>query len=486
MSAMTEIESIVVQESSNAFGLWRFQSLDQLGLKEADLENAILAQPKSLIVNPLELYSGQIKSYSQTRLRFGNSLRRPDVIILTEHADVVVVEVKRLINDELRDGRRAIAQVVEYAALLATAPEAEVTGALTKGQHSSWDGICQGEFESIDSPNRVANKFRQRVGDGDIHLVIACDSAPPDLADMVRAASNLNALGFALHVIEVRPMVPDSRDDTGGYPIAWVPWPRLDTEIVHRTSVTVRAEGFSLDGTPSISLDVKPDSADVVKEKLAASGRKVPKYVRYKNQQQEVLQPLAESLGLQAVELWEELDMIHQAVMEADWTELYRAIAGSDDKGPMQRGNNEISEGRYGVNLLQLWKPSVFVGAYLLDHDHKQALLDPDNGGDFALILDVGGNKKEREAFGKHTCFTQLRERLSQDAGDWDFPDHYAQANRNLWHPLHLRRPLRLVIGGTDTLERRTAKWLDAAQDAVELLLAGGELAQYRRQVGSE
>ena len=484
MSATTEIDSIVVQESSSAYQLWRFQSLDQLGLKEADLEKAILAQPKPLIVDPLELPIGQIKAYSQVRLRFGDSTRRPDVIILTEHADVVVVEVKRLVNDELRDGRQAIAQVVEYAALLAETPEAEIVGALTKGQHSSWVAIFQHDFESIESPSRVSNKLRQRVGDGDIHLVIACDSAPPELSDLVRAASNLNALGFALHVVEVRPMVPDGGAENGDFPIAWVPWPRLDTEIVHRTSVTVRVDESKLEGTLSINVNVKPDTADDVKAKLATSGRQISKYVVRTKEQKTVLDPLAESLGMQVDDLWDELDSIHQAVMEANWSELYRLIAWPDDAGPMRRGNTEISEGRYGVNLLQLWKPSVFVGAYLLDADHKQALLDPDNGGDFALILDVRGNKVEREAFGKHPCFTRLRERLNQDSGEWDFADHYAQSTRNLWHPLHLRRPLRSVIGGTDTPVQRAANWLDAARDAVEVLLTGGELAEYRRQVG--
>ena len=488
MPATSEIESIVVEQPRRIYQLRRFQSLDQLGLKEADLERAILAQPKTLILNPLELPSGQIKAYSQTSLRIGNSTRRPDVVILTEQADVVIVEVKRLVNNELKDGKQAIAQVVEYAALLADTPEAEVVGALTKRQHSSWDAICQHDFDSIDSPKGVAKKFRQRVGDGDIHLVIACDSAPSELSDLVRAASNLNALGFTLHVVEVRPMVPDRVPEHGEFPIAWVPWPRLDTEIVHRTSVTVRVEKSDLEGAPSISVNVEPDTADDLKEKLAASERRVPKHVMRRKEQQAVLKPLAESLDMQAVDLWEEFHSIHQAVMEADWEELRQAIAWPNDTGPMRRGDTDINEGRYGVNLLAKWTPSVFVGAYLLDHNHKQALLNPSDGGDFALILDFGKGKpaNERNDFYKHPCVARLIERLSRKSGVWDFADNCAQPPKNTYHPLYLRRPLISVIGGTDTPKQRKDSWLDAARNAVEVLMAGGELAEYRRRVGPE
>ena len=53
---------------------------------------------------------------------------------------------------------------------------------------------------------------------------------------------------------------------------------------------------------------------------------------------------------------------------------LNEAIAQADDNGPNQRRAN-VGEGRYGVNLLSRWEPSVFVGAYLHDHNHKQPWL---------------------------------------------------------------------------------------------------------------
>ena len=208
MSEITEMTSIVVQGTEGDFGLWRYRSLDELGLKESDLENAIVAQPRALVIDPLELLPGDMAVYSQPVLSFRGSVRKPDVVIVTDHGDVVVVEVKRLVNAELRDGRRAIAQGVEYASLLSMVPEADLVRSLTKGQYSSWDLLCRHRLGQRDAPGPLANVLRNRIKDGDVHIVIACEEAPPDLADLVRAANNSARLAFALHVVEVRPMVP--------------------------------------------------------------------------------------------------------------------------------------------------------------------------------------------------------------------------------------------------------------------------------------
>ena len=485
MSDITEMNSIVVQGSDGDFGLWQFRPLDELGLKEQDLEKAILAQPKALVVDPLDLLAGKIAAYAQTNLSFRGSKRRPDLVIVTDHGDVIVVEAKRLINAELRNGKQAIAQVVEYATLLSSASEVDLVSSLTKGNHSSWDLLCRQDLGHSGDSNRLANVVRNRIRDGEIHLVIACDQAPPDLADLVRAATNSKALAFALRVVEVRPMVPAGHSNAGDCPIAWVPWPRLDTEVVHRTSVTFRAEGFEDDGSPSIRVEIQNDSGREVEERVTNSNRATRTRRERESEAKQVLAPLARSLGLTVEDLWKELSRLHHAVEEGDWDHLNKAIAHADDNGPNQRTGN-IREGRYGVNLLSIWRPSVFIGAYLHDHDHKQPLLVPNKGGDFALIVDVRGKPKERDDFASHPCFGALRERLEGNAGDWDFADHHAQAVRNTYHPLQLRRPLQDVIGDTHTPEERRTRWLAAAHDAVEILLLGGELAELHRQIQRE
>ena len=152
MSEITEMTSIVMQGPEGDFGLWRYRPLDELGLKEGDLESAIVAQPKALVIDPLELLVGEMAVYAQPVLSFRGSVRKPDVVIVTDHGDVVVVEVKRLVNPELRDGRRAIAQGVEYASLLSSVSEADLVRSLTKGKHSSWDLLCRHDLGSTMLP----------------------------------------------------------------------------------------------------------------------------------------------------------------------------------------------------------------------------------------------------------------------------------------------------------------------------------------------
>ena len=65
LSAITEINSIVMQGTDGDFRLWRYRPLDELGLKEEDLERAIVAQPKALVMDPLELLTGKMWSSSR-------------------------------------------------------------------------------------------------------------------------------------------------------------------------------------------------------------------------------------------------------------------------------------------------------------------------------------------------------------------------------------------------------------------------------------
>ena len=301
LSEITEMTSMVMQGPEGDIGLWRYRPLDELGLKEGDLESAIVAQPKALIIDPLELLVGEMAVYSQPVLSFRGSVRKPDVVIVTDHGDVVVVEVKRLVNAELRDGRQAIAQGVEYASLLSSVSEADLVRSLTKGKHSSWNLLCRHDL-GHGAASRLANVLRNRIRDGDVHLVIACEEAPPELADLVRAAANSSRLAFALHVVEVRPMVPDGASEAAVHPIAWVPWPRLDTEIVHRTAVTVRVEGSEGDQAPKVVLDVQDDSASEVEERIANSSRSARRRERELILQR-VLSPLAGDLDLTSEQL---------------------------------------------------------------------------------------------------------------------------------------------------------------------------------------
>ena len=86
-----------------------------------------------------------------------------------------------------------------------------------------------------------------------------------------------------------------------------VPYARRGTEIVHRTSVTVRAEGFETDKAPSIVVDVQNDSARQVEAKVVNSSRPHRTRRERELEAQQVRRPLAKDLGLSVEHLWDEL-----------------------------------------------------------------------------------------------------------------------------------------------------------------------------------
>ena len=460
--------SIIVR-TEGAYTAWTASTLDALGLKEEALEAAIVDRPAALVLDPIGLMHDRVAVFSQRRLRSGGGQTDiPDLILLTDHGDVVVVEVKRLVNPELR-GRHVVAQVVGYAATLSSLAEDDLVRSLSGGRHATWLDLCREHFHGVRRVEQVAARLQRRVKDAEIDLVVACDAAPPELAEWVRAAGRQSALGFNLHVVEVAPLTGDGRTLH-----AWIPRSAARTEIIHRTVVTVRTEGGG------VHVGVKNDSAEDVDE---ASRVGTPTDRRTLALQ--VLSPLAASLHLLPDALWSELVATHRAAGAAEWPEVRDAIAAPDDSGPKLLGRREdgFIWGRFGVNLTTGWRPSLFVGAYLLPFDHKQALLAPGTGGDFDLMVDVArGEDFDGDAFSAHPVFNELRARLRKDAGGWDFADHLAQPRPNRWHPVHLRRPLADVLSGAPTPEARRAQWMEAARDVVRVLLCGGELAELRRQ----
>lgn len=463
------MSSSIVVHADGAHLVWTATTLDAIGLNEAALEGAIATRPAALLLDPIGLMHERVAVFGQRRMRSGGGQTDiPDLVVLTDHGDVVVVEVKRLVNPELR-GRQVVAQVVGYAATLSSLPEDELVRSLSAGRHASWLALCRESFPGIRRVEQVASRIQRRVKDAEIELVVACDSAPPELAEWVRAAGRQSALGFNLHVVEIAPLTGDGRTLA-----AWVPRAAARTEIIHRTVVTVRNEGGS------VQVGVTNDTAEEVDE-AARAGTATDR----RTLARQVLSPLAGRLHLVPDALFAELFAIHRMAAQADWPDVREAVAAPDDSGPKLRGRREdgFIWGRFGVNLTSGWRPSIFVGAYLLPFDHKQALLAPDTGGDFDLMVDVARNDDfDGDKFTAHPRFHALRARLRADAGGWDFADHLAQPHPNRWHPIHLRRPLAQVIGDTTTPEERRVRWMEAARDAVRVLLRGGELAELRRE----
>jgi PD-(D/E)XK nuclease superfamily len=135
--------------------------------------------------------------------------------------------------------------------------------------------------------------------------------------------------------------------------------------------------------------------------------------------------------------------------------------------------------GRLGLDILDSWFPGIFIGTLLDGYDHRVKLLNPSLGPDFCLILSFEIKKWEKfqgEFFDSNE-YTRLRSRLKENSKTWNFHDHRFEATKpNRWHPLYLRKPLSEVLRGTITFEEQVDRFISQGREAIELLLAGGEL----------
>lgn len=219
---------------------WLPTTLRLQGKDEAYLERLIASDPLVLGIGPYVTGIGTNFAVFQQAWLDSPSTRslRPDVVLLSETGHVVIVEVKLGDNPELRD-RRVISQIIDYAAAVANLDEQGLTAWLGGPQDSNWLDVVARAFPDAHDVERLAAALANRISRADIHLVVACDSAPLGLLDTVQLISAQAALGeFVLHVVELTPYVND--DEAGR--ILIVPRETAKTEIVSRTAVTVRRE----------------------------------------------------------------------------------------------------------------------------------------------------------------------------------------------------------------------------------------------------
>ena len=245
-----------------------------LGRDEAYLESVIADEPSILgLESKASGIYGPFVAFRQLTFTSpqGRSIR-PDIVFLSASGHPVVVEVKLHANAELKD-RRVIAQVVDYASAFAAMDEQSLLSVFTNGSRdiNSWPGLIEQLFPD-EEPEELANEFLRRFSSGEIKLVIACDKAPIGLRETVEGVAVLNALAFEFSVIEVRPYSIE-----GDPAVLFLARPRLETDIVARTLVTVTyQEGVARPGV-SVTVDSPRKVEDAVRDvQRRTAGRRRP------------------------------------------------------------------------------------------------------------------------------------------------------------------------------------------------------------------
>ena len=181
---------------------------------------------------------------------------------------------------------------------------------------------------------------------------------------------------------------------------------------------------------------------------------------------------------LPAQSLQRNLKNISLRAAEADWRWVSDKI-GFNKEAPIPCTPVKCQWGRLGFDILEGWFPGIFIGTLLDGYDHRVKLLNSHFGPDFCMILCFERNKWHHleDEFFHSDEYSKLRSRLKQNSGAWDFHDHrFEVAKPNCWHPLYLRKSLVEVLRGTITFEEQVDRFISQGHEAIELLLAGGEL----------
>lgn len=455
---------------------WDPTTLLDIGLQEKDLEKIVAEDLDILGLRKSELWYDHVATFTQVTLPTPDGRRiRLDLAALTDAGDVVIVEVKRHGNFELR-GREVAAQIVDYAATLSYLDHHELARRFdTSRKIGTFADIIRARLPSVKEVGQLAKRIRRRFADGELVLVIACDRAPAGAEEWIQAVTNQSALGFQLRLVEITPYVCNARPGEVIFSGATV----VETEIISRTAVTIRNEV----GTDRVQVAISVDSPDRIEEHRLEATRR-----RGKRTYPESLRVVEDQLELSPDTLEDELRAISQAALGEDWSQVYDALAWPiTEQEPYLRWTKRgrYHDGRLGVDLVKGWKPSFFVGVMVDGGDHKVEPSEQTLGADFVLIVSIsrkaGQVGMDGDTFMEQPEFHELRNRLRVDSGDWDFHDHLSSLPYpNRWHPIHLRRPLAKVFAETSDPAERRVKWFEAASSAIEVVLKGDELSRLR------
>jgi hypothetical protein len=257
------------------------QATDASTCDEKFLEDVISAHPELLDLSSSDNLSDIDRPYMAFRQRALRALNGrtiyPDVILVSQTGHVAVIEVKLVDNPELRD-RQVLAQVLEYAAVLSECSEADLVQLLGGDVRSmKWSQLVKSWFPEASDPERLALRLLKRFQDRELHLVIACDEAPPGLRELVRAVIGQAAIGrFMFRVVEICPYTANGQPH-----IAWRTNTVCQTEILQRIEIAISTTTES--SKPSVnvnvtSLDEAQSRAKEVEEEVSGTAWSEPSF----------------------------------------------------------------------------------------------------------------------------------------------------------------------------------------------------------------
>lgn len=246
---MGRIRNVVLScNSSGEATVLRPTTMNNLGHNEQFLEDVIFNHPE--VLGLCSRKTGVFGPYLPFRqLVFKNLENRkvvPDIVLLSASGHLIIVEVKLAGNQELRD-RRVLSQTIDYAATLSMLDEDSLTTSfVNQSEHNTWTELLSASFDELEAVDAFSELILNRCKEGELHLVVATDFAPPGLKKGMEAIAVQKSLAFNFRLVELQPY----KGVDGG--LIFIPSTKITTEIVERTVVTVR---YEQEAKPTVIID---------------------------------------------------------------------------------------------------------------------------------------------------------------------------------------------------------------------------------------
>ncbi|PNE04197.1 hypothetical protein A15D_00377 [Alcanivorax sp. MD8A] len=447
---------------------WVRKNLIEVEKKEEHLE-AVLAEHWDLLcLEDVGVFTKNVHVVRQASAKdITGAQKYPDILFLTDSGHVGVVEVKRYSNPELA-GRKVVSQILDYGATITTLPEPDQVR-LFRGPGSvalSFEELVGEVFSDCRNASALAARLARQLKYGQLHYIIACDRAPDGLSAWIKSISQSDATDFSVSVVEVSPY--QREEGEGG--IIWFSAPKIKTETIQRTTICFDVDSSGNRVNVFLNSEVTEEGVDVL------SGGDDEKRITNFDRFQSAEQSLSSVVSWGDHDLYSILKGLHNEVIHENWDWVYDGFSESEHvcflRGKRSPG---FVEGRYGVNWLKPWRPSLFAGVYFYGWDH--GLETSEEAGDFAIILDVDTKWGRDSGFYDSAQFQDLMNRLGS-LNDWKF-----EKTQNRYHPIMIRKPMSKAFQGVSSVEGVKQRWLDLAKDGLNQMLSGGELVGFRQSI---
>ena len=263
-----KISEELFQYENNEFNKWESTTLTKIEKNEDFLEKLISDKPEILGFDAIQegIY-GPYKTFRQ--LSFSISQGRtviPDIIILSASGHVILIEVKKYGNPELRD-RRVISQILDYASAFTQKSKEEIYRVFMKGnKNENWYDYIRELFPKIDDYGNLADELINKMISGNINIMISCDKLPHGVKEIIEGLCTQSAIDYKLDVLEITPYIKDENKEK----IIFIPKPRITTTVIGRTVVNINLKN------QNAKIEIQTTSLDEIEEnvKEIEKGRK--------------------------------------------------------------------------------------------------------------------------------------------------------------------------------------------------------------------